>query len=131
MTGLAESSCQPCGELSVLVNGLQSNKGRVTFQLFDTKESYRKQENAYKKEYIKIIERTSIWTVRGLPLKEYAVVIYHDENNNGEFDINAIGYPQESYGFSNNVRPRLAQPAFEKVKFSLEQPMKSIEIVAQ
>ena len=40
----------------------------------------------------------------------YAVITFHDENDNGKLDENASGLPTEGYGFSNDAEgssPRL------------------------
>ncbi len=118
-------------ELRVTVKGLRSNKGRVRFRLFHTEYTYLRQEDAFKEEFVSINDRSSEWVVKDIPLQEYAVVIYHDENGNEEFDRYLIGIPKEAYGFSNNVRPKLAQPSYEDVKFRLVPPVTGIEIEAQ
>ena len=46
-----------------------------------------------------------------------AVTLFHDENKNGKFDSNMIGYPLEGYGFSNNVVPQFRAPSFDECKF--------------
>ena len=51
------------------------------------------------------------------PAGDYAVTLFHDENKNGKFDSNMIGYPLEGYGFSNNVVPRFSAPGFDDCKF--------------
>lgn len=131
MQGWSESHCKSCGELRVLVKGLKSNQGRVRFKLFASQESYHTQEHAYREAFVDITGTTSLWVVKNLPLQEYAVVIYHDENNNQEFDTHLFGIPKESYGFSNNIQPKLAKPEFNKVKFDLHYPATQIEIEAQ
>lgn len=131
---IAELTSHPSttnSELRVLVKGLASDKGRVRFRLFHTEDTYLRQEDAFREEFIETTAQTSAWVVKNIPVQEYAVVIYHDENNNEEFDRSFLGIPQETYGFSNNVRPRLAQPAYADVKFSLDPPVTSIEIEAQ
>ena len=35
---------------------------------------------------------------------QYAVIVMHDENDNGKFDMNFMGIPAEGYGYSNNPR---------------------------
>ncbi|WP_263078957.1 DUF2141 domain-containing protein [Endozoicomonas sp. Mp262] len=35
----------------------------------------------------------------------YAISIFHDENNNGVLDKNLLGIPTEGYGFSNTAEP--------------------------
>ncbi|HJU28521.1 MAG TPA: DUF2141 domain-containing protein [Candidatus Binataceae bacterium] len=49
---------------------------------------------------------------------EYAVVTFHDENNNGEFDRDSLGLPEEEYGFSNDLRPAVGPPAFKDAAFT-------------
>lgn len=48
---------------------------------------------------------------------DYAVVLHHDENNDAVFQKNAIGIPEEGYGFSNNAKPVLSAPSFDACKF--------------
>ena len=48
---------------------------------------------------------------------DYAVVTFHDENNNGQFDRDSLGLPKEQYGFSNNLRPEVGAPAFSDAAF--------------
>ncbi|MDH5564877.1 MAG: DUF2141 domain-containing protein, partial [Nitrospirota bacterium] len=45
---------------------------------------------------------------------KYAVVVYHDENDNHKFDRNWIGLPTEGFGVSNNPTLFLAPPNFEE-----------------
>lgn len=126
VTMAADSSAPATtGELRVSVKGLSSNKGRVRFKLFHTEDTYTRQEDAFREEFVVITDRTSEWLVKDIPPQDYAVVIYHDENNNEEFDKNFLGIPKEAYGFSNNVRPKLAQPSYADVKFRLVPPVTS------
>ncbi len=63
-----------------------------------------------------------------LPPGDYAATTYHDENDNGRFDTNFLGLPEEGYGFSNNVRPFLAAPSFDAARFHLPPEGASIVI---
>jgi uncharacterized protein (DUF2141 family) len=47
----------------------------------------------------------------------YAVAMFHDENNNGHLDENALGIPTEGYGFSNNPTLYLGPPGLGRVRF--------------
>lgn len=53
---------------------------------------------------------------RGLKKGEYAVSIFHDENNNRKPDENFLGFYKEGYGYSNNYR---YLPSFKKSQISL------------
>jgi uncharacterized protein (DUF2141 family) len=56
-------------------------------------------------------------TFRNLAPGEYALVTFHDENNNGQFDRDALGLPKEEYGFSNNLKPEFEPPKFKDAAF--------------
>lgn len=50
----------------------------------------------------------------------YAVAVYHDANNNKDFDRGALGVPLEGYGFSNDAPTKFAAPAFDAVRFAVK-----------
>ena len=58
--------------------------------------------------------------IKDLPYGELAFAIYHDVNNNGKIDKNAIGIPKERYAFSNNIKPTIKAPSFDDCKFTLQ-----------
>ncbi len=52
-----------------------------------------------------------------LPGEDYALGIFHDINDNGEFDTNWLGLPAEPWAFSGELKSRLRLPRFEEVSF--------------
>ena len=61
----------------------------------------------------------------------YGVKTYQDANRNGKFDQNWLGLPLERYGFSNDARPRLSEPSFDRTKFTLSDGETTIVIHLQ
>lgn len=55
--------------------------------------------------------------VEDVPAGEYALLVFHDENDNRQLDVNFIGIPREPVGFSNEYRPRGA-PTFRNARFA-------------
>ncbi len=49
----------------------------------------------------------------------YALAVYHDENDDRDFNRNALGLPEEGYGFSNDAPAVLGLPDFDRVRFTL------------
>lgn len=49
---------------------------------------------------------------------QYAVMVMHDENDNGKLDTNLVGIPVEGYGFSNNPRV-MRKPTWEESRFDV------------
>jgi len=58
----------------------------------------------------------------------YAVVVYHDENDNKKFDRNWIGLPTEGFGVSNDPSLFLAQPSFDESSFEVNGALTAIEV---
>jgi len=59
---------------------------------------------------------------------QYAVIVIHDENDNGRLDANAMGVPIEGYGFSNNVHGFLSAPSFAAAAVTIGNADQSIAI---
>ena len=53
-------------------------------------------------------------SVPGLPPGTYAIAVIHDKDSNGKLSSNAVGYPIEKFGFSNNPKVYFGPPSFEK-----------------
>jgi uncharacterized protein (DUF2141 family) len=49
----------------------------------------------------------------------YGLAVYHDANGDRKFDRNAIGLPDEAYGFSNNPGVFLGLPKFSSVRLAV------------
>ncbi|MFW5659673.1 MAG: DUF2141 domain-containing protein, partial [Bacteroidota bacterium] len=58
-------------------------------------------------------------TITGLDDRDYALTVFHDENDNGKLDKNALGMPLEGYGVSNNARNRFRAPDWSRAKFRM------------
>lgn len=52
--------------------------------------------------------------------EDYALAIFHDLNDDGEFDTNWLGLPAEPWAFSGRLASRLRLPRFEEVSFLFE-----------
>ena len=63
-----------------------------------------------------------------LPPGRYAVIVVHDENDNGRLDANALGVPTEGYGFSKDARGFLSAPSFDAAAISIGDADASISL---
>lgn len=61
--------------------------------------------------------------VNNLPIGEYGISVFQDINNNNKLDKTFFGKPKEPYGFSNNAKPYLGPPGYEKVKFTFNKDL--------
>ena len=56
--------------------------------------------------------------LKDLPDGPVAISLHHDVNANEKMDVNAIGIPNEPYGFSNNAVGSFGPPRFEQALFT-------------
>lgn len=85
------------------------------------------QGKQFKGVFIDTKKPNTKYTFENLADGQYAVAIFHDENENGIIDKNMFGAPTEAYGFSRNARGTFSAPSFEEAKIDLKEN-KSIEI---
>lgn len=104
-------------DLVLNVENISSEKGSILIAVFDKEEDFLKKPF---KSYIKAVDSEDIVTLKldDLPLGNYAISIFLDENDNKELDTNAFGIPKEAFGFSNNKMGIMGPPSFEDSKIN-------------
>lgn len=105
--------------ININVEGLLSRKGEISISVFDSPESYMKQPIKHLKTKLADYEGET-FTLSDLPQGEYAIVVLHDENENGELDFGGMG-PVEGYGFSNNPNAMFGPAKYEEALFTAEE----------
>ena len=116
--------------LKITVTEATTTTGTIEVTLFDSGESFLKK--SFLQQGGKVGENgIFVAEFAGLEEGEYAVVVVHDENDNGAFDSGFLGFGGESLGYSNNVRPFLGRPDFDEVKLSIGPGQTEIEISLQ
>ncbi|MBT8258478.1 MAG: DUF2141 domain-containing protein [Flavobacteriaceae bacterium] len=105
-------------DLEVKVTGIKKLSGKVRICLVHSKEDFLK--NCYQSQDIKVGSHEVTAVFHDLEPKEYAISIYHDEDDNNELNSNFLGIPREDYGFSNNPKSMFGPPKYEKCTFQLK-----------
>jgi len=98
-----------------VINAL-SNTGSIHFALHN-ENTFRKSKALFAQEAI-INENVSSVVFENIPEGEYAIICYHDENENKRMDFQENGIPIENYGTSNNAM-NFGPPQFDSSKFEL------------
>ncbi|WBX75134.1 DUF2141 domain-containing protein [Tenacibaculum ovolyticum] len=112
-------------KITVTVINATSDAGKVSYALYN-KENFRKEPILAKSSVIK--EGKSIVVFNDVPKGEYAVICFHDKNDNDKMDFQANGMPIEDYGVSTNNINRFGPPVFEDAKFTVIDKDVSLEI---
>jgi len=104
LAGMFSAYTQTCGVLFLDINGARSDDGRLMILLFNSRDGFPDiLEKAYRViPVVKLKEGKALVAIPDLPGGTYAVVVFHDENGNGEIDRNLLGLPTEGLGLSDN-----------------------------
>jgi uncharacterized protein (DUF2141 family) len=109
-------------KVRVLIKGFRNTKGQALVSLFDSSKGFpEKGDISFKREAVKVKEKTMELVFDQVPAGTYAVAILHDEDMDFKMKTGAFGIPKEGYGVSKNARGRFGPPKFEDAKFELKQ----------
>ena len=116
------------GTLIIKFNGMNSNSGNVKIALCNSDENYKNHKAPFIGKSIPINKNSAVIEFDDLPIGDYAIKAFHDEDANDELNTNILGIPIEDYGFSNNARGMFGPPSWEDAKFGLNDETKIVEI---
>lgn len=107
-------------EIKIIVSNLNTTKGYIEMGIYNSSKGYLKNGYAYKTVRQEVKGNTVEIILQDMPKGNYAVSLYHDENNDKKCNTNILGVPTEPYGFSNGFRRRLFKPSFEDCKVEVQ-----------
>jgi uncharacterized protein (DUF2141 family) len=103
--------------ITVTITHLKSDQGKVRVAIYSGAENFFKKV-LYRKT-ASINGNSAQVVFENIPDGEYAISLYHDENDNGILDSGWFGIPTEGYGCSNNAKGFMGPPKYEDAKFQL------------
>lgn len=105
----------PVSHVDIVVSGVQNAQGRVHADLC-TRETFLASDCPWSGSAPARPGSVSVH-IAGVPPGTYAVVAYHDENNNGHVDRNFLGIPTEAVGFSRDAPVHFGPPSWDDAAF--------------
>jgi uncharacterized protein (DUF2141 family) len=128
-------------DLRITIQGIRSLSGTVLVGLYDSESSFDRaialsSKEGFLNDSMRVggtalranPDATASAVFTGLRPGTYAVILFHDENENGRLDTNFWGVPIEPYGFSNDAQGSLGPPSFKKAAFTIAAEDKSIDV---
>ena len=104
----------------VKFSGEKINEGQIIAGLFNSEEDFGVNGNALQRCVLSSNSKgETSCEFTNLAPGAYAISAFHDINGNSILDKNAIGIPQEKYGFSNNARGHFGPPEFLECEFEV------------
>ena len=121
-------------DLIVHAKGFNHQGGHAIAKLFVSGQSVMGAAHATRRASIAGSDAT--FTFPLLQPGQYAVIVFHDENDNGIVDHGLFGHgvygPTEPIGFSNGFRLTvISYPSFDKLKFVLSPNRNRIEVTVR
>ena len=117
------------GDLKLLITGFKNNEGKAMIAVATSKESYESKGKPLFTGRAARIENQAVgYLFTGLPHGEYAIRVFHDQNDNNRLDTYFFGMPKEGYGFSGSDPDRRGPPDYEKDKFIFNSERMTIKI---
>jgi uncharacterized protein (DUF2141 family) len=116
------------GKLTVVVTGFKNEKGFCRFAIDDSKFVYEREDTVFIGKVLPIIDKQVIVVIDSVEYGEYAIRVFHDENENEKIDTNFLGIPTERYGYSNDASSWFGPPSWDRAKFIFDQPEMLLEI---
>ena len=108
------------GRVKAAITGFKNEKGVCRACIFNNAESFAGKGKPVQCVTVNISNKKTQVEFQNLPVGEYAVSVFHDANNNNQFDTNFLGIPKEGYGASRNNLPFAAAPGYQGNKFLVE-----------
>ncbi|MFC4221483.1 DUF2141 domain-containing protein [Flagellimonas marina] len=103
----------------VHVKNVDSTNGHVNVALYDSDETFLSFDGVLKTGSVPAREGVVTLQIVDLPIGEYAVAVFHDENGNGKLDTNWLGIPKEKVAFSRAKMHTFGPPKYKECAFKV------------
>ncbi|MBG1268135.1 DUF2141 domain-containing protein [Nostoc sp. WHI] len=113
-------NAQPTATLSVVVNGIQHQKGEICFRVYAGEKGFPMSNTSEGKSGCAKITGSSVKKeFSGLKPGTYAIAVVDDQNGDRKLNKDFFGIPQEGFGISKNptVSIQTGAPKFRDASF--------------
>ena len=106
------------GHGTIIIQGIEHEEGKVDVKIYNDKETFLKEELAVESIRKKPTKGETIIPLTKVHEGQVAIVVYHDEDGNGELKTGLFWQPKEGFAFSNSYTPK-GPPKFKKASIEL------------
>ena len=105
--------------LTVRVDGIRNTNGYINISIYDGDSGF-PGENAIDMKEVEVDGSSMEIVFEDLEPGIYAIAVVHDENGNGDIDMNSYGMPTEGFGFSNEAEANMGPPSFDEAAIDVD-----------
>jgi len=104
---------------TVIIPNVEHDRGYIDIKIYDSKDSFLKEDEAVETVRKKVNKGEVVVPLTKIHEGQIAIVVYHDEDGDGELKTGLFWRPKEGFAFSNNYSPK-GPPKFKKAAIILE-----------
>jgi len=128
----AAPACNDSAEqvrLRVRVAGVSEAGGNVTITVYpDESDRFLAKGGKLARQRVAAVSPTTTACFALPAAGTYAIAVYHDANDDHDFNRSFVGMPSEGFGFSGNPKSRLGLPELKEVRFDTQPGDNPVEI---
>ena len=106
------------GHGTIIIQGVEHEEGKIDVKIYMDQKSFLKEELAVESIRKKPTKGKTVIPLSKVHEGQIAIVVYHDEDGNGELKTGIFWRPKEGFAFSNNYTPK-GPPKFKKAAVKL------------
>ena len=103
---------------TIIITNVKHSNGYIDLKIYDNKEDFLKENLAQETVRKKATKEQTVVPLSKIHEGQIAIVVYHDEDSNGEMKTGLFWRPKEGYAFSNKYKPK-GPPKFSKTAIEL------------
>ena len=103
---------------TVIIPNVEHDRGYIDVKIYDSKDSFLKEGEAVEAVRKKVNKGEVVVPLTKIHEGQIAIVVYHDEDGDGELKTGLFWRPKEGFAFSNNYSPK-GPPKFSKASINL------------
>jgi uncharacterized protein (DUF2141 family) len=103
---------------TIIITNVEHSDGYIDVKIYDNKKNFLKEDLAQEIVRKKAVKGQMVVPLSKIHEGQIAIVVYHDEDGNGEMKTGLFWRPKEGYAFSNNYKPK-GPPKFSKTSIEL------------
>ena len=103
---------------TVVIPNVEHDRGYIDVKIYDSKDSFLKEDEAVEAVRKKVNKGEVVVPLTKIHEGQIAIVVYHDEDGDGELKTGLFWRPKEGFAFSNNYSPK-GPPKFSKASINL------------
>ena len=104
---------------TVIIPNVEHDRGYIDVKIYDSKDSFLKEDEAVEAVRKKVNKGEVVVPLTKIHEGQIAIVVYHDEDGDGELKTGLFWRPKEGFAFSNSYSPK-GPPKFKKAAIILE-----------